>query len=300
MDTKFGFKVCRVCLRPDENEEFESLFEKSGKLAEIFTLISGGIKIDDEANLNEALICKICIKEVKRSFELMELIRKADRVYFARIRQQEIKTEPEIQEIVFEFDQENEQNFMMENILTVTTVNQEKAKSQVIEIINESEENREMEIENQQVEGESDPKMNFNPNHQTKKSSRNQQKKNDFICFFCNRSFHRKYHCKVHIEAIHMKIKNFSCDLCPKKFHQKANFNQHKKFHENPKSTTNVDNSRRFKCDIGNCLRSYNKKWNLDKHKKFVHTDEKRAQCHCGKSFKHKLSLRKHQKDVHE
>jgi hypothetical protein len=312
----------RVCLAPDEYEEFESLFENSGELAEIFQLASGGIEITEEANKHEALICKLCIKEIKRSFEVMKLIQKADRVYFATIRKMFARTR---MEATNRFEETDFVTQTGESTVAIRreeeqTLNQEN-ESQIAEILNENvvEENLEMEIEIEEIQNDSETfKIDFNcdicgekfeeknqiiehiSSHQTKKLKSIQKKQKSFTCSICNKTFGTKCNFNRHINSVHKKIKNFSCDLCPKKFYFTTYFNIHKKLHENPKSSVNIDETRKFKCDVENCLRSFDTKRNLKRHKTFVHSDQKRFKCHCGNFFKYKISLKAHQKKIHK
>ena len=56
-------------------------------------------------------------------------------------------------------------------------------------------------------------------------------KKKEFGCSLCGRLFARKHILKVHLDT-HAGKKNFECSVCGKKFLQKSNLNRHQRIHE--------------------------------------------------------------------
>ncbi|CAG9331343.1 unnamed protein product [Blepharisma stoltei] len=56
---------------------------------------------------------------------------------------------------------------------------------------------------------------------------------NQFKCYYtnCTKSYRTKYNLRRHINAIHLKIRNFVCAECSKTFACKQNLNEHELLH---------------------------------------------------------------------
>jgi KRAB domain-containing zinc finger protein len=103
---------------------------------------------------------------------------------------------------------------------------------------------------------------------------------------------------KYHINSVHLNIQPFSCNICDQKFASKSYFNVHlKKFHNSDGLLANLK-IKRFHCDI--CGFKCNQDFNLQRHKKRMHTDTKAYRCEtCEKTFFSKAELKTHTSNVH-
>ena len=101
----FGFKVCRVCLSPDEVTKLTSMFAGDGSIGHKFQEFSS-IDVSSEFSFfnwfklilvhqisldrqEDVLICDQCSTEVKKTFDLRESIRDFDELYFEPKRHEE-------------------------------------------------------------------------------------------------------------------------------------------------------------------------------------------------------------------
>ena len=82
-----------------------------------------------------------------------------------------------------------------------------------------------------------------------------------FICYyeFCCKEFNNKYNLKRHINAVHLKIKDFQCEECGKKLVSKVAFKEHSYSHLRVKP---------LKCPYPNCPLSFSRSSLLCSHKK--------------------------------
>jgi len=56
-------------------------------------------------------------------------------------------------------------------------------------------------------------------------------KKKEFVCNICGKAFSRKHILKIHLDT-HYGKKDFQCAVCGKRFLQKSNLNRHERIHE--------------------------------------------------------------------
>ena len=113
-------------------------------------------------------------------------------------------------------------------------------------------------------------------------------------CGSCGKMFKYKSELKVHVNKIHLKIKDYVCNSCDKSFSSKSNLNIH--------LPTHMENS--FPCYM--CGVKLSRKISLINHMKSLHIEKVRKpkteqptpeklSCHiCGKLFKYNRTLRKH------
>ena len=120
-------------------------------------------------------------------------------------------------------------------------------------------------------------------------------------CASCDKIFKYKSELRVHVERIHLKLKDYLCDKCDKSFSTKAYLNDHLSTHEEKK----------FTCLM--CGVKLSRKRILIKHMKNVHIKSaekikieqpkrnnqtpipEKFPCHlCGKLFSYNRTLRKH------
>ncbi|CAG9328903.1 unnamed protein product [Blepharisma stoltei] len=60
---------------------------------------------------------------------------------------------------------------------------------------------------------------------------------NQYKCYYlnCTKAYKTKYNLRRHINAIHLKIRNFVCSICSKTFACKQNLNEHELLHNKSK-----------------------------------------------------------------
>ena len=128
----------------------------------------------------------------------------------------------------------------------------------------------------------------------SKEKSRKKRKyQKKFKCNDCGASFVAKGNLKIHINAVHLKLKPHECDHCKKLFAQKPHMNAHiKEFHQKIK---------RHKCQ--ECDKHFSRKYDLARHVKKVHLKlktPKKVVCNeCDANFEHKQHLEYHKNQVH-
>lgn len=82
-----------------------------------------------------------------------------------------------------------------------------------------------------------------------------------FLCYydFCGREFNNKYNLKRHINAVHLKIKEFKCEVCEKELTSKVAYKEHLYSHLN---------LRPIKCPYPGCSLEFSRSSLLCSHKK--------------------------------
>ena len=83
-----------------------------------------------------------------------------------------------------------------------------------------------------------------------------------YSCEYCHLKFRQPALAKRHEERIHLGTKNLKCNLCDYKTKHPSNLTVHKKaIHEGVT----------YSCDYPGCCKNYNRKDNLDAHRKTAH-----------------------------
>jgi uncharacterized Zn-finger protein len=110
------------------------------------------------------------------------------------------------------------------------------------------------------------------------------------VCPHCDSKFCEPHFRKKHIEYEHGEAP-FTCDYCTTKFHSK----QAKEYHE---AVHHLPAGQKEKCPI--CQKEFHAKVTLNKHLKYVHSEEKKHSCViCETKFKRKSDMRIHVQYVH-
>ena len=122
---------------------------------------------------------------------------------------------------------------------------------------------------------------------------RNHAEKVDIQCDHCGKTFKRNLDVKIHIDGVHLKLKNFHCHVvgCNKSFSVKSSFQRHIKIvHDKmkPYSCPDCDslfstghqlklhkerahNKIRHNCTFAGCAKNYSDPSNLKRHVKNKH-----------------------------
>jgi len=110
-------------------------------------------------------------------------------------------------------------------------------------------------------------------------------------CQFCTYSTIQPYRLKLHMDAVHLQIRNFKCELCSFTAAQRFQLKDHKaRVH---------DKIRNFKCEL--CSFSSATGYALKKHKQTVHEKIRNFKCDlCSFTSAEKYGLRRHKEAVHE
>ncbi|XP_064475976.1 zinc finger protein ZFP2-like [Ornithodoros turicata] len=109
------------------------------------------------------------------------------------------------------------------------------------------------------------------------------------ICCVCGKHFysHKKY--TLHMERIHVGIKDRKCPVCQKAFYNASEVSQHMPVHLDEK---------RFKCEV--CGKAFKWKHKIGDHMK-THSEERPFKCElCGEAFKWKHNLANHGRAKHK
>jgi len=97
-----------------------------------------------------------------------------------------------------------------------------------------------------------------------------QNSPNSNQCSECKKILSTKCKLKLHIEAVHAKIKSFACGLCPKSFTHKHDLKRHVNYRHMYKDY----NDRPFQCDIDDCNLRFKLIEALKKHQSVKHGSE--------------------------
>ena len=114
-----------------------------------------------------------------------------------------------------------------------------------------------------------------------------------YTCETCHKTFNREYSLKRHVEADHLKIKDFLCSDCGKAFSEKTKLKVH---------LLSVHKKIRFDCKM--CDKTFASKTHLRTHVKVIHEEGIVAnlkKCSkCSYSSTRKANLKRHILEVHE
>ena len=139
-------------------------------------------------------------------------------------------------------------------------------------------------------------------------------KKMVYSCMYCSRSFKFQHYLRKHIARLHIK-RSFQCHACPKKILRKDNFENHKQKHNAEAPNVCVSCKKQFKTRVALmkhlvngeycplqcilCMKTFAKKFNLEKHQKICngHLDDIGGTCEiCFKKIQYKIDLTRHRK----
>ena len=110
------------------------------------------------------------------------------------------------------------------------------------------------------------------------------------VCPHCDSKFCEPHFRKKHIEYEHGQAP-FNCDYCSTKFHSK----QAKEYHE---AVHHLPAGQKEKCPM--CQKEFKAKVSLNRHIKYVHSEEMKHSCViCETKFKQKSDMRVHIQHVH-
>ena len=117
------------------------------------------------------------------------------------------------------------------------------------------------------------------------------EKKKEFSCAFCDKSFAQKSNMESHHNEVHLKLNKIKCTICEKVFTRERYLETHiKKVHEQEK---------KYKCDLCDQTdTSFAHKKDLNAHIKLIHKPkiEKRLNCEfCNESFEFECHRKRHE-----
>lgn len=108
-------------------------------------------------------------------------------------------------------------------------------------------------------------------------------------CEICQRGFTTKGSLDLHIDAVHLKKKEFGCNICGKKFARKHILKVH---------LTTHTGQRDFQCSV--CGKSFKQKSNLNRHERIHESKNFGYRCRfCGQAFTQNKHLKKHMNVMH-
>ena len=122
-----------------------------------------------------------------------------------------------------------------------------------------------------------------------RKSCKKRKYPKKFKCNYCGASFVAKGNMKIHINAVHLKLKPHECDHCKKSFAQKPQMTAHIK---------EVHQKIRHKCQ--ECDKLFSRKFELARHVERMHLKIIKLICkECDAPFGQKQHLEHHMNKVH-
>ncbi|XP_064472898.1 zinc finger protein 678-like [Ornithodoros turicata] len=108
-------------------------------------------------------------------------------------------------------------------------------------------------------------------------------------CCICGKHFYSLEGYTLHMERIHVGIKDRKCPVCQKAFYSIGDIHQHMRVHVDEK---------RFKCEV--CAKAFKWKHKIGDHMK-THSEERPFKCDlCGEAFKWKHNLANHVRAKHK
>ncbi|XP_064473380.1 zinc finger protein ZFP2-like [Ornithodoros turicata] len=109
------------------------------------------------------------------------------------------------------------------------------------------------------------------------------------VCCICGRHFYSLKRYILHMERMHVRIKDRKCPVCQKAFYDAWEVSQHMPVHVDEK---------RFKCEV--CGKGFKWKHKIGDHMK-THSEERPFKCElCGEAFKWKHNLANHVRAKHK
>jgi Zinc finger, C2H2 type len=231
------------------------------------------------------MICDRCLKELNAAFEFAERSRIAEKLHFAKLREEFEQQEPEETEEVEVTEAEHEAEKMKkEPSIDIETVEIEMFDD--TEMIDESEVNEEMNADADEEEelpqmfavqaiAKSSSKLKV-PVSANKKKKISKAKQQPLQCPICSKGFSRTGNHRHHIAAVHEKKTRFTCPYCPKAFYRKDGLQIHITQCHTFTNDDTTNSNRPFRCDIDNCGKFFKIKGELKKHQ-VVHSSEFRV-----------------------
>jgi C2H2-type zinc finger/Zinc finger, C2H2 type len=258
------------------------------------TVLFSHSQIFKDQGKHEAMICDRCLKELNAAFEFIERSRTAEKLYFAKLRDESKQQKPEeteepeadAEEVGAEHEEQKikrEPSIDIEDLETYHFGNGE--------VSDESEANEACSFEDDEMDAKADgkeksPQMfavqaTAKSSVSSKKVSVSTNKKtaslaqqNPFQCPICFKTFSRKDNLQRHVESVHEKKTRFICCHCPKAFYKKQNLQEHITQCHTFTNDNTTNSNRPFECDIDNCGKFYKTKGDLRKHQRFTHSGE--------------------------
>jgi len=121
-----------------------------------------------------------------------------------------------------------------------------------------------------------------------------------YTCELCGSCFKTRQILKVHIKR-HTQERPWVCNICGKSYKVQGDLHYHKtRIHEGKYERKPLDpNDMKYACP--QCGRKFHNKDLLNRHVKYVHTEERPHVCAiCGSRYKTMANLRQHMQGVHE
>ena len=116
------------------------------------------------------------------------------------------------------------------------------------------------------------------------------------LCSHCGKGFYSESNLKEHVESVHKKNKPHACQECNKRFYSRNKLLAHLKVHERRKQLQAKPRPT-FPCD--QCNHVCSRKSQLEIHKA-THSTERNFKCdQCGNTYKTEYSLKTHHSSVH-
>jgi Zinc finger, C2H2 type len=243
-------------------------------------------QISSDQGKHDAMVCDRCLKELNAAFEFAERSRSAEKLYFAKRREEFVADKQETEQtlkmkVTGVEGQREDEKIKRESSIEIETV-EIKMFEMLDSVMSDGIETNCREENANSGGQEKSPKLFAsqasakssslrkevpvlsNSMKTQQKSSRAQQK--SFQCSICSKILSTKQILKRHVEIVHEKKTRFTCTHCLKAFYFKLDLERHI---ANCHTFTNDDttnSNRPFKCDIDNCGMFFKTKVHLTRH----------------------------------
>ncbi|CAO1405184.1 unnamed protein product [Diamesa serratosioi] len=237
------FNVCRICLNPNDNENYESIFDNNGQKANEIFLIAG-LQIEEEY----ALLCESCSIELERAVNLRRLIVEANQ-YLQELKLDYDETEIEVADNLTEHNPDEfvlsckeeppEEKPFIENVKPERTIIRRDS----------------IMLPRKRIELEDLLKKSIDMKKRPVKSKKVKDEM-EFACMLCEKEFREKQYLRQHLKLVHLRTEDSLCNICEKVFSSRRNLISHiKAVHEK---------IREYFCN--SCTKSFTQKHRLVSH----------------------------------
>jgi Zinc finger, C2H2 type len=240
------------------------------------------------------MICERCLKELNAAFDFAERSRSAEKLYFAKRREEfeaeQQKPEQSEEAEMTEVEGQREET-KIKRMPSIEIKTEEIDINDYSDISDEGEANEASYCEDDEIDADNGGVEESHPMFTvlaaTKSSSKlkkvpistNAKKKTlrtelkSLQCPICFKILSCNSRLRHHIEAVHEKKTRFTCPDCPKAFYYKHDLQCHITQCHTFTNDNTTNSNRPFECDIDNCGKFFKTKKVLKKHQR-VHSGE--------------------------
>lgn len=204
------FNVCRICLNPNDNENYDSIFDNNGQKANEIFLIAGlqvslfnnqitqsynefHLKIEEEY----ALLCESCSIELERAVNLRRLIIEANQ-YLQELKLDYDEQEIEVADNLTENNPEEFASSCKEPPEEETITEYVKPERSIIR-------RDSIMLPRKRIELEDLLKKSIDMKKKPVKSKKTIKDTMEFACMLCEKEFREKQYLRQHLKLVHLR-----------------------------------------------------------------------------------------------